>query len=236
MQAPFEEWREFWQPHVAGSPLVASVALLVLSTPAEATQSERTFSVAGTQSKRRGGGKLKRSTLSHLTLLKRVIRDRLRGKKRNERAKRARKSAPPSLASGSTTTSGVFPVFAPASASAVATPSAAAVGLPSASAATVAPAMDELTEEFNSRMEEEAEVIEALIVSGDLAFIVGEEGELSLLEQIDLEGLTAIDEADEAQVVDDDALSLDNLLIAFRGGAASNAVAIDDSAPEVPYL
>ena len=234
MQAPFEEWREFWQPHVVGSPLVASVALLVLSTPAEATQSERTFSVAGTQSKRRGGGKLKRSTLSHLTLLKRVIRDRLRGRKRFERTKRARKSAPPSLASGAT--SGVFPVFAPPSASAVATPSAAAVGLPSASAATIAPAMDELTEEFNSRMEEEAEVIEALIVSGDLAFIVGEEGELSLLEQIDLEGLTAIDEADEAQVVDDDALSLDNLLIAFRGGAASNAVEIDDSAPEVPYL
>ena len=55
------------------------------------------------------------------------------------------------------------------------------------------------------------------------------------MEQVDLEGLTAIDEADEAQV-DDDALSLDNLLIAFRGGAASNAVEIEDSAPEVPYL
>ena len=71
--------------------MVASVALLVLLTPAEATQSERTFSVAGTQSKRRGGGKLKRSTLSHLTLLKRVILKRKREKKEKKGGKKEKK-------------------------------------------------------------------------------------------------------------------------------------------------
>ena len=227
MQAPFDTWREFWQPHLVGSQLVATVALLVLSTPAEATPSERTFSVAGTTSKRKGGAKLKRSTLSHLTLLKRVIRDRLKGRKRLERAKRPKKSA---------TAPGVFSVFAPPSTSVVAPPPLAVAAAPPSTSAATIPPMDELTEDFEARMEEESQTIEALIVSGDLAFEIGDQGELSLLEQHELDGLTGLDvETEEGQVVDNDLLTFDNFLLAYsRGGVSNDAVEIDANTTEVP--
>ena len=86
-------------------------------------------------------------------------------------------------------------------------------------------------------MEEESQTIEALIVSGDLAFVVGDEGELSLLEHHELDSLTGFDvEAEEGQVVENDLLTFDNLLLAYSRGGALNAVEIDANTTEVPEL
>ena len=85
---------------------------------------------------------------------------------------------------------------------------------------------DEFSEEFEARLEAELEHIEEMIVAGDLAFIVGDQGVLSLLEQHDLEGLTAIDDAHEGRFFDDDEMSLNNLLLVVGRGGASEAVEI----------
>ena len=98
LQEPRDEWKAFWKSQLSPSPLVTKIALLVLSTSAEATPSERTFSVAGALSKRRGGGKLKPGTLSSLTMLQRVTRNRLEGKTRLTRAKRLKPMATQPLA------------------------------------------------------------------------------------------------------------------------------------------
>ena len=182
------------------------VALLVLSTSAEATPSERTFSVAGTISKRRGGGKLKPSTLSKLTMLQRITRNSLEGKIRLNRTKR-------------------FKVIAPAPLLAT-TSSPAMAATPSAT--VVIEAMDDLSDEFEARLQADVEHIEAMIDAGELAFMAGEHGDLELLEQnLNLEVLTSSiltssDEARESDVVPDD-YSLDNLFSAFSAGAALQA-------------
>ena len=206
------------------SPLLTRVALLVLSTTAESTPSERTFSVAGTISKRRGGGKLLRKTLSYLTLLQRATREKLRGKKRFTRAKRSRKDAQ-SLET--------FPLFASPSTSAPIAP-------PSASALV---AMDELSEEFEARLQADAEEVEAMIDAGKLAFIVGDQDDLALLEQEDdLTGLTIIDGRDSddsdakdeaSHVLEDNDMSFDKLLSDIHGDGAA-AIEIDSEAAEVP--
>ena len=185
------------------------VALLVLSTSAEATPSERTFSVAGTISKRRGGGKLKPSTLSKLTMLQRITRNSLEGKNRLNRTKRLKVIAPAPLLATTSSPSAM-----------AATPSAT----------VVIEAMDDLSDEFEARLQADVEHIEAMIDAGELAFMAGEHGDLELLEQnLNLEVLTSSiltssDEARESDVVpDDDDYSLDNLFSAFSGGAALQA-------------
>ena len=198
------------------------VALLVLCTPAEATLSERTFSVSGAISKRRGGGKLKPSTLSNLTMLQRITRNRLDGKTRLTRAKRSKIITPAPLATTSL-------------------PSAMATPL---SATAESEAMDDLSDEFEARLQADAEQVEAMINAGELAFMVGEHGAVELLEQnlelqncLELLSTSSVDGSDgvtsrsgsdgigESDVVsDDDEYSLDKLLSAFSGGAAVQSV------------
>ena len=242
----------FWSTQQSANPLLTQVALLVLSTTAEATTSERTFSVAGTVSKKRGGGKLKRMTLSQLTLLQRVTRRRLVGKHRFTRAKRSKKVTEPTVTPPVT-----FPLFAshsvlavPIAAPAVpiavpVTPSAFAAPTPIAAAATY-----EIFDEFEARLQAEVDQVEAIINAGQLAFIVGAEGDVAALLQQDLlAGLiiddpTSSDDADAVRVLDDDDdLSFDSLLSARQvggavlssnhGGGAAEAVEID-SEPQVP--
>ena len=72
-----------------------------------------------------------------------------------------------------------------------------------------------------------AELVEAMINKGELAFItVGDDGDLELLEQdpVDLELLEQNPEDANSGDDDDDDCSLDNLLSAFSGGAAVKAV------------
>ena len=118
LQEPRDEWKAFWKSQLSPSPLVTKIALLVLSTSAEATPSERTFSVAGALSKRRGGGKLKPGTLSSLTMLQRVTRNRLDGKTRLTRAKRLKPMATQPLATQPLATQPLAAVVAPLSATA----------------------------------------------------------------------------------------------------------------------
>ena len=241
----------FWSTQQSANPLLTQVALLVLSTTAEATTSERTFSVAGTVSKKRGGAKLKRSTLSQLTLLQRVTRGRLRGKYRYTRAKRSKKVTEP-LPSGSTVTPpATFPLFASHSVSAVpiaapAAPSAFAAPTPIAAAATY-----EIIDEFEARLQAEVDQVEAMINAGQLAFSVGAESDVAaLLNQDLLAGViiiddpTSSDDGDAVRVLDDDDdLSVDSLLSARQvggtvlssnhGGGAAEAVEIDSDL-EVP--
>ena len=202
LQEPRDEWKAFWKSQLSPSPLVTKIALLVLSTSAEATPSERTFSVAWALSKRRGGGKLKPGTLSSLTMLQRVTRNRLEGKTRLTRAKRLKPMATKPLA-----TQPLAAVVAPLSAT--------------------AEAMDTF-DEFEARLQVDAKLVEAMINKGELAFItVGDDGDLELLEQdpVDLELLLKQNPEDaNSGDDDDDDCSLDILLSVFSGGAAVKAV------------
>ena len=206
------------------------------STCAQYIPSERTFSVAGTISKRRGGGTLSRKTLSYLTLLQRATREKLQGKKRLTRAKRSRKDALPS----GTGTPVTFPLFASPATSRTA-PVIAALPVPIAPPSASAFTMDELSEEFEARLEADAEKVQAMIDAGQLAFIVGDQGDLALLEpEDDLTGLT-IDETssrdsdaeDADHVLDDDDMSFDKLLSDIRGEHAAEFIEIDSEAAEV---
>ena len=172
---------------------MTGVALLVLSISAEATPSERTFSVAGTISKRRGGGKLRPSTLSNLTMLQRITRTSLEGKNRLMRVKRLKPATPP-----------------------LTTASPAAPPLTTASLTNTVmeiEVMENLSDNFEARLQAEAEQVEVMINAGELAFMVGDQGDLELLEQ-NLELFTSSDDGivDESHVLDDDDCSLDNLL------------------------
>jgi hypothetical protein len=209
LQDPRQEWKAFWKSQLSANPIVTKVALLILSTSAEATPSERTFSVAGTISKRRGGGRLKPGTLSNLTMLQRITRNNFEGKIRSTRAKRLKTVATQPLAT--------------ASLAAV----VAAVALPSATA------VDDLSEEFEARLQADVEQVEAMIDAGELAFITGEDGdlELQLLEQ-NIELLTS---ADLVNFDDgDDEYSLDNLLSAFSGAQQPGSLMSAVEASEVP--
>ena len=99
--------------------------------------------------------------------------------------------------------------------------------------------MDELSEEFEARLQADAEEVEAMIDTGKLAFIVGDQDDLALLEQEDdLTGLTIIDgrdsDAEDAgHVLDDDDMSFDKLLSDIHGDGAA-AIEIDSEAAEVP--
>ena len=79
-----------------------------------------------------------------------------------------------------------------------------------------------------------------MIDAGQLAFIVGDQGDLALLEpEDDLTGLT-IDEtssrdsdAGDDHVLDDDDMSFDKLLSDIRGEHAAEFIEIDSEAAEV---
>jgi len=197
LQDPREEWKAFWKLQLFPNPLVTKVALLVLSTSAEATPSERTFSVAGAISKRRGGGKLKPETLSNLTMLQRATRNSLEGKTRLARAKRLKTMA-------------IQPLPAAAQ------PLAAA--LPAAVVAPQVEAMDDFSDEFEARLQADVELIEAMINKGELAFItVGDHVEL-LEQTLELTSSHNVINSDDF----DFEYSLENLLSAFSGGAVGS--------------
>ena len=154
-------------------------------------------------------------------MLQRATREKLRGKKRFTRAKRSRKDAQ-SLAT--------FPLFASPSTSAPIAPPSASVLI----------AMDELSEEFEARLQADAEEVEAMIDAGKLAFIVGDQDDVALLEQEDdLTGLTIIDGRDSdakdeaSHVLEDNDMSFDKLLSDIHGDGAA-AIEIDSEAAEVP--
>ncbi len=207
LQDPREEWKAFWKLQLFPNPLVTKVALLVLSTSAEATPSERTFSVAGAISKRRGGGKLKPETLSNLTMLQRATRNSLEGKTRLARAKRLKTMA-------------IQPLPAAAQ------PLAAA--LPAAVVAPQVEAMDDFSDEFEARLQADVELIEAMINKGELAFItVGDHVELLEQDRVDQELLEqTLELTSSHNVINSDDFdfeySLENLLSAFSGGAVGS--------------
>ena len=186
---------------------MTKVALLVLSTSAEATPSERTFSVAGAISKRRGGGKLKPEILSNLTMLQRATRNSLEGKTRLARAKRLKTMA-------------IQPLPAAAQ------PLAAA--LPAAVVAPQVEAMDDFSDEFEARLQADVELIEAMINKGELAFItVGDHVELLEQDRVDQELLEqTLELTSSHNVINSDDFdfeySLENLLSAFSGGAVGS--------------
>ena len=207
LQDPREEWKAFWKLQLFPNPLVTKVALLVLSTSAEATPSERTFSVAGAISKRRGGGKLKPETLSNLTMLQRATRNSLEGKTRLARAKRLKTMA-------------IQPLPAAAQ------PLAAA--LPAAVVAPQVEAMDDFSDEFEARLQADVELIEAMINKGELAFItVGDHVELLEQDRVDQELLEqTLELTSSHNVINSDDFdfeySLENLFSAFSGGAVGS--------------
>ena len=100
--------------------------------------------------------------------------------------------------------------------------------------------MDELSEEFEARLQADAEEVEAMIDAGKLAFIVGDQDDVALLEQEDdLTGLTIIDGRDSdakdeaSHVLEDNDMSFDKLLSDIHGDGAA-AIEIDSEAAEVP--
>ena len=136
-------------------------------------------------------------------MLQRITRTSLERKNRLMRMKRLKPATPPL-----TTASPATPPLT--------TASPAAPPLTTASLTNTVmeiEVMENLSNNFEARLQAEAEKVEVMINAGELAFMVGDQGDLELLEQ-NLELFTSSDDGivDESHVLDDDDCSLDNLL------------------------